>query len=108
MTHTKYFKRIAQGLDVDPLLELIDAKPELWKEITARQKFTKSVNCVFGLNVGLLDLGLILNLNLLFGFVVPLTLNGNFEGDGVVWVGVEGVVGVAMVCICCVLVLILN
>ena len=42
MTHTKYFKRIAQGLDVDPLLELIDAKPELWKEITARQKFTKS------------------------------------------------------------------
>ena len=56
-----------------------------------RQKFTKSVNCVFGLNLGLLDLGLILNLNLLFGFV-PLSLNCNFKGDGV-----EGVVGVAIV-----------
>ena len=42
MTHTKYFKRIAYGLDVEPLLELLDARPELWDEITARQKLTKS------------------------------------------------------------------
>ena len=44
MTHTKLsnFKRIAHGLDVEPLLKLLDAKPELWKEITARQKLTKS------------------------------------------------------------------
>ena len=40
MTHTKYFKRIATGLNVDPLLKLLDDKPELWTEITARQKFT--------------------------------------------------------------------
>ena len=40
MTHTKYFKRIAQGLDVEPLLKLLDAKPELWKEIQHRQFFT--------------------------------------------------------------------
>ena len=42
MTHTKYFKRIAYGLDVEPLLELLDARPELWDEITTRQTFTKS------------------------------------------------------------------
>ena len=42
MTHTKYFKRIAQGLNVEPLLKLLDAKPELWKEITDRQRFSKS------------------------------------------------------------------
>ena len=42
MTHTKYFRRIAEGLDVEPLLQLLDAKPELWKEIQARQKFTGS------------------------------------------------------------------
>ena len=42
MTHTKYFKRIAHGLDVEPLLELLDARPELWDEITTRQTFTKS------------------------------------------------------------------
>ena len=42
MTHTKYFKRIAEGLDVEPLLQLLDAKPELWKEIQTRQKFTNS------------------------------------------------------------------
>ena len=42
MTHTKYFKRIAHGLDVEPLLKLLDARPELWDEITTRQTFTKS------------------------------------------------------------------
>ena len=42
MTHTKYFRRIAEGLDVEPLLQLLDAKPELWKEIEARQKFSNS------------------------------------------------------------------
>ena len=44
MTPTKLsnFKRIAEGLDVEPLLKLLDAKPELWKEITVRQTFTKS------------------------------------------------------------------
>ena len=36
------FRRIAEGLDVKPLLQLLDAKPELWKEIEARQKFTNS------------------------------------------------------------------
>ena len=42
MTHTKYFRRIAEGLDVEPLLQLLDAKPELWKEIETRQQFTNS------------------------------------------------------------------
>ena len=44
MTHTQEsnFVRIAEGLDVEPLLELLDAKPELWKEIDIRQKFTNS------------------------------------------------------------------
>ena len=44
MTPTKSsnFRRIAEGLDVEPLLQLLDAKPELWKEIEARQKFTGS------------------------------------------------------------------
>ena len=42
MTHTKYFRLIAEGLDVEPLLQLLDAKPELWKEIQTRQKFTNS------------------------------------------------------------------
>ena len=44
MTHTKSsnFRRIAEGLDVEPLLQLLDAKPELWKEIETRQKFTGS------------------------------------------------------------------
>ena len=39
MTHTKVsnFVRVAHGLDVEPLLKLLNAKPELWKEITARQ-----------------------------------------------------------------------
>ena len=38
MTHTQEsnFVRIAEGLDVEPLLELLDAKPELWKEIEER------------------------------------------------------------------------
>ena len=44
MTHTKSsnFRRIAKGLDVEPLLQLLDAKPELWKEIQARQNFSNS------------------------------------------------------------------
>jgi len=44
MTHTpeSNFVRIAEGLDVEPLLKLLDAKPELWKEIQERQRFTKS------------------------------------------------------------------
>ena len=44
MTHTKCcnFVRIAEGLDVEPLLQLLDAKPELWKEIQTRQKFINS------------------------------------------------------------------
>lgn len=44
MTPTKSsnFVRIADGLDVEPLLKLLDAKPELWKEITTRQDMTKS------------------------------------------------------------------
>ena len=44
MTHTPEcnFVRIADGLDVEPLLKLLDAKPELWKEIETRQKFNKS------------------------------------------------------------------
>ena len=44
MTLTKQsnFVRIAEGLDVEPLLKLLEDKPELWKEIDARQKFTGS------------------------------------------------------------------
>ena len=44
MTHTKCsnFVRIAEGLNVEPLLKLLDDKPELWKEIETRQKFTGS------------------------------------------------------------------
>ena len=44
MTHTKYFKRIAKGLDVEPLIKLLDAKPELWEQITARQNATGSAH----------------------------------------------------------------
>ena len=42
MTHTKVsnFKRIAHGLNVEPLLKLLDAKPELWQQIKHRQHFT--------------------------------------------------------------------
>jgi len=51
MTHTKYFKRIATGLDVEPLIKLLDAKPELWKQITARQNATgsahKDTECIY-------------------------------------------------------------
>ena len=42
LTKSSNFIRIAEGLDVEPLLQLLDAKPELWKEIEARQKFTNS------------------------------------------------------------------
>ena len=42
MTHTadSNFVRIADGLDVEPLIKLLDNKPELWKEIKHRQHFT--------------------------------------------------------------------
>ena len=42
MTHTPEcnFVRVAQGLDVEPLIKLLDAKPELWQEIKHRQYFT--------------------------------------------------------------------
>ena len=42
LTKSSNFRRIAEGLDVEPLLQLLDAKPELWKEIQTRQKFTNS------------------------------------------------------------------
>ena len=44
MTHTKCsnFVRIAEGLNVEPLLKLLDDKPELWKEVETRQKFIGS------------------------------------------------------------------
>ena len=42
LTKSSNFKRITEGLDVEPLLQLLDAKPELWKEIQTRQKFTNS------------------------------------------------------------------
>ena len=45
MTHTAEstnFVRIAEGLNVEPLLKLLDAKPELWKEIQHSQYFTGS------------------------------------------------------------------
>ena len=42
MTHTadSNFVRVAHGLNVKPLLKLLDDKPELWTEITARQSTT--------------------------------------------------------------------
>ena len=42
LTKSSNFRRIAKGLDVEPLLQLLDAKPELWKEIQTRQKFINS------------------------------------------------------------------
>ena len=42
LTKSSNFKRITEGLDVEPLLQLLDAKPELWKEIETRQKFINS------------------------------------------------------------------
>lgn len=33
-----HFARIAEGIDVQPLLAAIEANPKLWEEITARQK----------------------------------------------------------------------
>lgn len=55
MTHTKKsepkFIKLKSGLDVQPVLDLIDAKPEIWHEITARQNSTASAHtdteCVF-------------------------------------------------------------
>ena len=53
MTHTADFKfiRVAHGLNVEPLLKLLDDKPELWTEITARQSTTnsphKDTKCIY-------------------------------------------------------------
>ena len=53
MTHTADFNfvRVAHGLDVKPLLKLLDNKPELWTEITARQSTTnsphKDTECIY-------------------------------------------------------------
>lgn len=58
MIHTKRSKqpddnfiRIAEGLDVGPINKLLAAKPELWDEITARQKSSNSAHkdteCIF-------------------------------------------------------------
>ena len=53
MTHTadSNFIRVAHGLDVKPLLKLLDDKPELWTEITARQSTTnsphKDTECIY-------------------------------------------------------------
>lgn len=45
------FKQIASGLKVQPLLDLLDAKPELWDQITLRQQFEgsahKDTECIF-------------------------------------------------------------
>lgn len=38
------FERIAQGVDVAPLLEAIEAQPELWDEITIRQDYPGSAH----------------------------------------------------------------
>ena len=44
MTHTPEcnFVRVAEGLDVKPLLKLLEDKPEIWTEITGRQRTTTS------------------------------------------------------------------
>ena len=53
MTHTadSNFIRVAHGLNVKPLLKLLDDKPELWTEITARQSTTnsphKDTECIY-------------------------------------------------------------
>lgn len=58
MTHTKRsdwpqnnFIKLASGLDVQPLLDLIDAQPDLWREIEARQNSMNSphrdTECIF-------------------------------------------------------------
>lgn len=38
------FERIAQGVDVAPLLDALAAKPELWDEITIRQHYPGSAH----------------------------------------------------------------
>jgi len=44
MTHTVNFKRLAQGLDIQPLLDAVSANPELWNAITVRQDHTGSAH----------------------------------------------------------------
>lgn len=45
------FKQIASGLKVQPLLDLLDAKPELWDQIKVRQQADgsahKNTECIF-------------------------------------------------------------
>lgn len=45
------FERIAQGVDVAPLIDALEAQPELWDEITLRQDYPGSAhhdtNCIF-------------------------------------------------------------
>jgi len=47
----KQFDLVAQGLDVAPLLAALEAKPELWNDITIRQDFPGSAHhdteCIF-------------------------------------------------------------
>lgn len=38
------FERICDGLDVEPLLQLVDANPDWWNEITIRQEFIGSAH----------------------------------------------------------------
>jgi hypothetical protein len=38
------FSRIATGVDVAPLLAVLDANPQLWREITVRQEFPGSAH----------------------------------------------------------------
>lgn len=38
------FERIATGLDVQPLLDVLSQRPELWDEITVRQDYTGSAH----------------------------------------------------------------
>jgi len=51
MTHTPRFERLATDLDVQPIIDRIEAMPELWAEITARQDYTgsahKDTECIF-------------------------------------------------------------
>lgn len=51
MTPTPRFERLATGLDVQPIIDRIEAMPELWAEITARQDYTgsahKDTECIF-------------------------------------------------------------
>lgn len=35
----RHFRRLCEGLQVQPFLDVLDARPELWAHFTARQKF---------------------------------------------------------------------